>query len=549
MTRRLNRLLERDGFLETALSPSGEISLSPLAPRGAGGRGYEEDELEAARRRYEERLYVDGDLEALDEPGLPPEAEPTIALSLHDLTAPGMGAIASEPGYDDPDWPTMRLGLPNVGRGAVIDPHGWAGVEQGDLTGWAAAKAFDDHRDVFARDEFDVSREEGYPPSAYEHPGHSAPFDAHVDSGDGMMASAPPRRRRRDLSLRPCATWRDDLITALLGLTLAVGLLLEGWNQLNRGGDGGVFPSVWQGLLWTGLTGAALWSLTRHQEPGRLARVRLPRGYGPAVLGIGIGFAAFLGDAAWHTMLGGQEVWATISSPFRLVLLVASLSLAATALRSMWLKPDEDGFPTVKAFAPVLLSTIAATSVTLFAVQFQSPLAAWNRPDAAGGGLGGLAAVMLTNLVLLGSVLLLLRRWRPPLGSVTLLYGTVALIAAGVANFARPGPIFGALLAGLAADLMIHYSTGMATGALVRRVGFVAPAVFWAAWLVAAAAFEGTASALGLGAVVLAPAAGFALSLVAGYRLRPEPWPEWESEEFASGYEPTRRMEWAAYGV
>ncbi|MPZ89910.1 MAG: hypothetical protein GEU81_18050 [Nitriliruptorales bacterium] len=336
MTRRLCDVLERDAYLETALSPSGEIALTPLGRRGSAGRGF---------------------------------------AAQHDIT---------------------------------------------------------DQR--------------GLPPVDAEAPDEDALL--HVLLSRDLEPEPELRRRRCDAARRPFAAWREDLVTGLFALSLALGLFSEGWKALARvSGANGVLLNAWHGLLLTGFTGLAFWSLTRHQGPKRSLLTRVPKGYALAVLGLVAGFAALAGEAMWQTAFRAPANPATNVSPFHLILLVASFLLAGAALRSMWLKPEGRRVPTIRAFAPVLLSAIAVTSVALFAAQFQSPLVAWTRPDPAAAGLQRLlqinatAAIVLTNLILIAPVLFILRRWQPPLGGVTVMLTSVALMASAVTGFERVGGV------------------------------------------------------------------------------------------------------------
>lgn len=342
--------------------------------------------------------------------------------------------------------------------------------------------------------------------------------------------------------MRPLATWRDDLVTGLLALSLTLGLFFAGWNALTRaGGAPGVFLNAWHGLLFTGFTGMAFWSLTRHQDIKRSALTRIPKGYGLAVLGLAVGFVALSGEATWQTAFGGPAESTMSINPFNVILLVASFPLAATALRSMWLKQEGPWMPTLKAFAPVLLSAIAVTSLALFAAQFQSPLVAWTRPDPAAAGAERLlqinppAAIVLTNLILIAPVLLILRRWRPPLGGVTVLLTSVAVMASALTGFDRVGGFFGALAGGLAADLVIHNSSSASPASVRRRVALIATPAFWTTWYVGIVGFEGIAWPVVSWAVAVAVAtlSAFLLALLVNSRTT-----SWESNAARAGRRP-----------
>ena len=78
--------------------------------------------------------------------------------------------------------------------------------------------------------------------------------------------------------------------------------------------------------------------------------------------------------------------------------------------------------------------------------------------------------MQVTNLLLLGPLLLLIRRWRPPFGTATLLFGIVAALVAVVDEFARGEVIVVALAGGLAADWLILRSARWPNQTWAHRV-------------------------------------------------------------------------------
>src|SRR5207244_4865012 len=92
----------------------------------------------------------------------------------------------------------------------------------------------------------------------------------------------------------------------------------------------------------------------------------------------------------------------------------------------------------------------------------------------------GVSQVLITNLLLIAPVLLLLRRWRPPFGSVTLMFGLIAALNVAMTNAARGGLVGAALLGGLAADVTIAMVRPTPDRLWTHRmVGMVTPAVLW----------------------------------------------------------------------
>jgi hypothetical protein len=87
----------------------------------------------------------------------------------------------------------------------------------------------------------------------------------------------------------------------------------------------------------------------------------------------------------------------------------------------------------------------------------------------------GVASVLITNAVLLGTAAVLLRAWNTPFGSLTFVFGTVALLLSALDSFERGAIVLSAVAAGAVADLLV--ARGRAQWALP-----VAPLVMWPAW-------------------------------------------------------------------
>ena len=72
----------------------------------------------------------------------------------------------------------------------------------------------------------------------------------------------------------------------------------------------------------------------------------------------------------------------------------------------------------------------------------------------------GMASMIITTLVLLGPTLLLLRRWRVPFGSVTLIYVAFGLLVNIMTEYRDIVLIIPLIVTGLAVDLLQQRSVG-----------------------------------------------------------------------------------------
>lgn len=350
---------------------------------------------------------------------------------------------------------------------------------------------------------------------------------------------APSSRRRR--RSRPRASrvtsWRDDMVAGVLSMALALGLALDGWNHLNLLGDTlGPFLTPWHFLLYAGFTSTALWGLTRGQRLGSWSFHAVPRGYRVVVAGTVLGFVALGGDAVWHTFFGEEQGVARLISPFHLVLGLASCLLASAAFRSMWLARTTSRTVGLRELAPALCSATAVASVVAFFLQFSSPLVAWGRPaagDFPNGSPGsellqidGVVGILLTTLVLVAPVLLLLRRWQPPFGAVTLMFSALALLAGGLTNLSQGVAVGTVLFAGLAGDLMIRWQRPTPDRPLTHHlVAAVIPSALWTSYFLCCAVLgeRSGGPTIPVGTIGLATLAGYALSVLMNPPSAPHP--------------------------
>jgi hypothetical protein len=333
------------------------------------------------------------------------------------------------------------------------------------------------------------------------------------------LAGAPRARR---------ASWREDVMTGWCSLLLVLGLYLDGWNHSNLPDDGlGPVLTTWHGVLYAGFAATAAWILTRHQRRGAWSLRAVPPGYRLALVGIGLAMVALAGDAVWHTLYGAEQGLARLTSPFHLVLFTGACLLVSSALRAAWSGPTSARVPGLRAFWPVVLSTTLVVAMTAFFFQYVSPLVAWRRPGLAALPAGSpfaetvqvyeLVGLLVHNLLFLAPVLLLLLRWQTPLGTFTVMSGTVALLLATQAGLGLVGLVGAAVLGGAAADVAVDLLRPSPERRwAARAVAVIAPAVYWISHFALLRAGYGVTWELEiwLGSVVWASLSGLSLALL-----------------------------------
>lgn len=124
----------------------------------------------------------------------------------------------------------------------------------------------------------------------------------------------------------------------------------------------------------------------------------------------------------------------------------------------------------------------------------------------------GVGSILLMSVVLAAAVAFLLRRWRVPAGTLTLLFGLVVLLFVATDEFAQPLVVLTGLAPGATGDLLTHrrLAPAVVSGAAVAVLWLAYFALYaldegsvaWAAELWAGSASLGTLLAVGIGLLV-----------------------------------------------
>jgi hypothetical protein len=325
---------------------------------------------------------------------------------------------------------------------------------------------------------------------------------------------------------------RDEFFFVLLGAWITLGVYVDGWAHSNLTTPESFF-TPWHGLLYSGIAAANGWVaflVWRNLRRGLRGLQAIPERYELTVVGAALFPFAGLADLLWHTAFGIEVGIGALLSPSHLLLFSAGLLMFTGPIRSAWSRRELAIDPTFSQIFPALLAVTLVTAAVGFFLHYLSAFTTdipTTTAEPAGDNLddprynlivAGIGSVLVTNLLLVGAVLVLLRRLRPPFGSVTFLVSAVVVLATGEHGFEDgTAGLLAAPVGGLAADLLIHRFGRSLDGYRVSRlVAAVFPVALWSSFFAALEIFSGLAWSPELwgGVIFLAGLSGLGLSLL-----------------------------------
>jgi hypothetical protein len=310
-----------------------------------------------------------------------------------------------------------------------------------------------------------------------------------------MAFSVPRQTEVRLQTSKAQASWNENLATVAFGLWLMAGVFIDGFAHSNLRNTIEDFFTPWHAILYSGFTATALWvvwMVFRRLRQGWTGLNAIPVGYELGLIGATVFGLGGVGDMIWHTVFGIEVGIDALLSPTHLLLYLGATLLITSPLRAIW--HNSSATPSFKAFLPALLAVFATFSFTTFMNMHLWGLV--NVPDSSErfsqlssyGGLIAYAASRLTdagilfsNVVIMGTAFLLLRRWRTPVGTFTLILGLNTL--AMFAMFGNGGylpQVLLATLAGIIMDAMVFTMKPSPSKVLEFRVfAIIAPIAIW----------------------------------------------------------------------
>jgi hypothetical protein len=259
-----------------------------------------------------------------------------------------------------------------------------------------------------------------------------------------------------------------DWLVAVLSCWFVGGVYLDGWAH-GHIASLETFFTPWHAVLYSGyaVTAAALiLAVGRRRRTAMSWREAAPPGYELSVLGVAIFAVGGLCDMIWHLIFGIEASVDALLSPTHLMLALGMTLLITGPFRAACRRTDTPGGQSSLPL-PALISLTLTLSVFTFFTQYASPL---GQPLAAQAyyldAVGnpdlylalGITSILLQSAIVMGLVLLALRRWRLPPGSLTLLIGVNGLLMVLESSATvglQPSLILAAFASGVAADCLL----------------------------------------------------------------------------------------------
>lgn len=308
---------------------------------------------------------------------------------------------------------------------------------------------------------------------------------------------------------------------ALLSVGFVVGAYVDAASRLVTPSALAPWNDVFVDAAWLAVTGFMAVVLWRALARGAAWRSALPAGYHLALIGCVVFGLGALADVYYQIAFGFGAGLEALLAPTHLVELAGGgLLVAAPLSQALKDRPEQVDWPVVLAAALTLCALTFFTQyahplVDLWAShRWAAQVVPWVAQDL------GVVAIEVQVSLLVGVLLLLVRSFRVPRGSLTVVCGLNGLCMAIVSR--HPELLWVPLLTGVAADLLLLRVRPMDASATGLRVFAAAVPALWAAlyWIAIVSVEGGTvwSPQLWAGVVLAAAFAGFLVSYVAGIR-------------------------------
>jgi len=295
---------------------------------------------------------------------------------------------------------------------------------------------------------------------------------ANVPSGAQSIVGRPPDNVYVD--------WGVAVISVLIML----GLFLDGWAH-NHGRVDDTFFTPWHAVLYGAYGLAGLLLIVTHFRnvgKGYSWTKALPKGYMTSLAGVFIFAVAGAADMFWHEAFGFEESIEALISPSHLSLALGGLLITTGPVRALWQRQTDDSW---RSLMPAILAFTAAVSVFTFFMSFAAVTGKLTGMVGPRPGphqlydVHGIMAFLVQVNLLMGVVLLMMRSWQLPFGTMTLMFAFNAALMVWMHVGETPefAWVISAAIAGLLGDLLRDRLT-MSRHHHLRWFAFLVPFVY-----------------------------------------------------------------------
>lgn len=309
-----------------------------------------------------------------------------------------------------------------------------------------------------------------------------------------------------------------DRLVSVLSCWFLGGLFVDGWAH-SHGKVDGTFFTPWHAILYSGYFSMAIALIVvvwlNHTRGYRWLRA-IPRGYELSLLGVPLFTVAGAGDLVWHTLFGFEVGIEPLLSPTHLLLAFSAALMVTGPVRAVWGRADKNqGW---RGLQPALLSLVAFLALLTFFTSFAHPIAdAELVTSFVSNSLKSraVAGLLMQTIILMGIILIAVRRWQLPIGSMTLL---ISLNTALMTVFSDTYILIpGALIAGIIADVLLwRLRPSVKRIDALRTFAVAVPIVYYAFYFATLGLTAGITWSihLWLGSIVMSGVVGLLLSYV-----------------------------------
>jgi hypothetical protein len=248
-------------------------------------------------------------------------------------------------------------------------------------------------------------------------------------------------------------------ITMIMGIWLIAGVFIDGFAH-NHGAVESFF-TPWHAILYSGYLACALWILiliVQNKSVGNHATwmEAVPEGYKLGAAGVIIFFIGGICDMIWHIVFGIEKHIDALLSPTHLILLSGGLLIITIPYRALS-KTEKDETPTFTRLLPALTSVALTFAVMAFflmyAWSFRNNLSGAHEEDAVARSI---VDFLVTTMLLVLPVMLILRRWKLPFGTVTYFFVFESILMNVLDGFNHFSSSVILLISGVAGDLLFR---------------------------------------------------------------------------------------------